>query len=243
MDPKPLDDPARLRRRKRRKIALGLLLVGTLAFASYFHRPLFRSNLGVVDEGLVYRSAQPVGDILGLIREHKLGSIVNLRGGKDVDRWYVAEVEATQKAGVEFYDLPMSAVRRPTRHDLLVLIDMLDRCKYPLLIHCKSGSDRTGLAAGLYRMYRKGESPEQAENAFSLAHGHVPLLGPERLHEPFDEYAAWLAEHHLVHTPERLVGWIKLDYRAEDPLSPIEAVRTGARVRRQAALPRESAVQ
>ena len=61
--------------------------------------------------------------------------------------------------GLEFYDLPMSACRRPTRRELLVLLDLFEHCRYPLLIHCKSGSDRTGLASALYLMSRRGEPP------------------------------------------------------------------------------------
>ncbi len=234
MEPQTAHDARGRLRSIRRRIVLGIALVGGIAFAIYFHRPLFRGNLGVVDEGVLYRSAQPKGDVLGLIRAHKLGSIVNLRGGKDDDSWYADEVKATREAGIEFYDLPMSPVRRPTRRELLVLLDLFEHCQYPLLIHCKSGSDRTGLATGLYLMARKGVPPDRAEEAFSLAHGHVPLLGPERLHEPFDEYAAWLADRHLSHTPERLVDWVKHDYRADDPLIAIDPVRPGPRVRRQA---------
>jgi protein tyrosine phosphatase (PTP) superfamily phosphohydrolase (DUF442 family) len=234
VNPRIDQDAGRRRRSIRRGVALTVLLVGMSAFAAYFHRPLFRGNLGVVDEGVLYRSAQPKGELLAMIREHKLGSIVNLRGGKDSDSWYTAEVEATRKAGVEFYDLPMSAVRRPSRRELLVLLDMLDRCKYPLLIHCKSGSDRTGLATGLYLMYRKGEPPERASGAFSLAYGHVPLLGPERLHEPFNEYAVWLASQHFDHTPERLVDWVRHEYRADDPLVAIDPVHSGPRPPHQA---------
>ena len=37
-----------------------------------------------------------------------------------------------------FFDLPLSATTRPGRSDLLRLIDVLDRCPYPLLIHCKA---------------------------------------------------------------------------------------------------------
>lgn len=237
----PEPDPAlaarRARRRRRIRIRLAVLMVGGLAFSAYFHRPLFRGNLGIVDDGLVYRSAQPTGNVIGMIRDRKLASIVNLRGGGEADPWYVAEVEATRDAGVDFYDLPMSAVRRPSRRELLVLIDMLSHCKYPLLIHCKSGSDRTGLLAGLYLMLRKGVPPDRAESAFSLAHGHVPLLGPERLHEPFDEYAAWLATTGASHTPDRLIDWVSHHYRSGDPLVAIDPVRPGPRVRRQAARP------
>ena len=102
------------------------------------------------------------------------------------------EIKSSRENGVAYYDLPLSATRRPTRRELLQLIDLLDRCSYPLLIHCKSGADRTGLASALYRMVRRGEPPESALASFSIEFGHIPFFGTEHLHEPLQEYAAWL---------------------------------------------------
>jgi hypothetical protein len=137
----------------------------------------------------------------------------------------------------------MSATKRPTRRELLTLLDLFGRCKYPLLIHCKSGADRTGLASGLYLMSRRGVEPARAESAFSLSHAHIPVFGPEHLHEPFREYAAWLRTKGLDHTPDRLLDWVRNEYRADDPLVAIEPVRPGPRVRRQASRAAEPATR
>ena len=111
----------------------------------------------------------------------------------------------------------MSATKRPKRSDLLRLIDVMNRCEYPLLIHCKSGADRTGLATTIYRMVVLKEPPEKALAAFTIYHSHVPIFGPERLHEPIDEYAAWLTNHGLPHTPERFRNWVLNTYESDDP--------------------------
>ncbi len=93
---------------------------------------------------------------------------MNLRGGSEADPWYAAEVRATTRRGIDFYDVPISPVRRPRAASCLILLDLLGRCRYPLLIHCKSGSDRTGLLSGLYLMDRLGQPPDLALGAFSL---------------------------------------------------------------------------
>jgi hypothetical protein len=196
-----------------------------------FRNPWFFGNFGVVEENRVYRSAQPEIELRRLITEHHLASVLNLRGGSLDDAWYRGEVSATREHGIAFYDLPMSATRRPLRRELLILLDLFDHCPYPLLIHCKSGSDRTGLATALYLMSRKGEPPESAERAFSLEFGHVPIFGPEHLHEPMQEYRAWLAKRGEPHTPARFRSWVESCYIAEDAGrgGPVPTLQPGPR--------------
>ena len=217
-----------LKNRRRRRFLRALLAAVVLAVVT-FRNPLFRGNYGVVDPQRVYRSAQPVAELRRRIADDHLASILNLRGGATTDPFYAAEVRATQEGGVDFYDLPLSAIRRPQRRELLLLLDLFDRCRYPLLIHCKSGSDRTGLAAALYLMSRRDEPPEKALRAFSLFYGHVPLLGPEHLHEPFLEYAAWLKAQHQAHTPARFRWWVREVYRAEDREGDVPPLQPGPR--------------
>ena len=193
--------------------------------------PLFEGNLGVVDPGRVIRSAQPTSQLGQWVSDFHLKSILNLRGGSPADWWYEAEVRAAQENGLSFYDLPLSATRRPGRIELLRLIDILQQCPYPLLIHCKSGADRTGLASALYLMLGRGEKPEQAGRAFSIEFGHVPLGGTQHLHEPLDEYARWLEANGLPHTPERFRDWVKNDYQSADPPSDPPLYATGPRPR------------
>jgi protein tyrosine phosphatase (PTP) superfamily phosphohydrolase (DUF442 family) len=210
-------------------IGVGLLLA---ILGWEFRRPWFYGNLGVVDAGRVIRSAQPTTQLPEWIREHRLQSILNLRGGSPSDWWYAAEVKAAEASGLAFYDFPLSATRRPKRSELLVLIDLLESCRYPLLIHCKSGADRTGLASALYLMVQRGQPPEQAERAFSLEYGHVPFAGPEHLHEPLEEYAAWLKGRRLSHSPERFHDWVKSEYRSVDRSDVPPPLHPGPRTRR-----------
>jgi protein tyrosine phosphatase (PTP) superfamily phosphohydrolase (DUF442 family) len=199
-----------------------------------FRRPWFHGNLGVVEPGRVIRSAQPTSQLGPWLRDYRISSILNLRGGSPADWWYDAEVRSAREAAIAYYDWPLSATRRPTRRELLVLIDLLERCEYPLLIHCKSGADRTGLASALYLMVCRGVPPERALRAFSVEYGHIPLFGTEHLHEPLNEYAAWLKASRLPHTPERFRAWVKNNYRAEILAADPPPLRPGPRARRSA---------
>jgi hypothetical protein len=196
-----------------------------------FRRPWFQANVGIVEPNRVFRSAQPSSQLEAWIRDYQVKSILNLRGGSSADWWYDAETRTALAHGVSFYDLPLAATRRPTRRDLLLLIDVLMRCPYPLWIHCKSGADRTGLASALYLMMQRAQPPERAERAFSLEYGHIPYFGTEHLHEPLDEYAGWLKDRKLAHSPDRFRSWVLNDYRAPDAHVEPRALRPGPRER------------
>lgn len=219
--------PRRLRVRLLR-IAIALAAFSVAAVAAF---PTFflRNNFAEVDPGRVYRSAQPRGDLDRLIIERRYGSILNLRGGSWIDPWYRAEVHAARRHSVDFYDMHMLATRRPSRRELLTLLDLFGRCRYPLLIHCKSGSDRTGLASALYLLAAGKATPSTALDAFSIRHGHVPFGGTERLHEPFREYASWLESSGLDHSPARLRDWVAHHYRSDEPEVAVPPLRPGPR--------------
>lgn len=217
---------------RRRAVRWAAAAVVVVAMASgAFHRFLFLGNFRVVEDGRLFRSAQPHGATAAqLIESYRPASILNLRGGSPRDPWYAAEVRAAAEGHVDFYDYPLSAVRRPSRRDLLTLLDVLESCRYPLLVHCKSGSDRTGLAVALYLLARRGVAPRDAESGgFSIWCGHVPLFGPEHLHEPIAEYDAWLAARGLAHSPERFRSWIEREYRDDEPSRPTSPLRPGPR--------------
>jgi protein tyrosine phosphatase (PTP) superfamily phosphohydrolase (DUF442 family) len=217
------------RRRRVLRVAAVTVLAAAVTLAGTFRNSLFHGNFGVVDRGRVYRSAQPEDNLNRLVRERRIASILNLRGGSPDDSFYANEVAVAKSQGIDFYDFPMSATQRPSRRELLVLLDLFGRCRYPLLIHCKSGSDRTGLASALYLMDRAGVAPRDALGSFSLYYGHVPLLGTRRLHEPFDEYDAWLKARNLEHTPDRLRSWVERDYRSDDSAAGILPLPEGPR--------------
>ncbi len=204
--------PRRLRRWAWFATAAVALFLGALAV-----RPYVTLNFGVIAPGRAYRSSTPGGWTAGVIADYKLGSILNLRGGEASQSWYVREVQGARESGVDFYDLPLSGVRRPTRRELLLLIDVLAAARPPVLIHCRAGADRTGLATVVYNLTILGLPPEEAMAGFTILHGHFPILGTQRLHEPIDEYAAWLKSENLPHAPERFRRWVLRDYRADDP--------------------------
>ena len=150
-------------------------------------------NIDVVDPGAVYRSGQLSGERLTqLITERKIRTVINLRGPNAGRPWYDEEARATQALGVTQIDLPMSATREPDPALLDRLVTTLKTAQKPFLIHCESGSDRTGLATALYRLESLKEAPDVAGKSLSFYWGHFPWLGSPTvaMDRTFESYVA-----------------------------------------------------
>lgn len=118
------------------------------------------TNLREIAPG-VYRSNQPSPARLAAMRKLGLRTILNLRGQAGQSFW-LFEREAAAAQGIVMIDLAMSAKRAPVPATLLAMLDLFGRMEKPVLIHCKSGADRTGLAAALYLIDVEGRTVAKA---------------------------------------------------------------------------------
>ena len=82
----------------------------------------------------------------------------------------------SQALGVAHYDYALSAHRFVTRQQIGEVLGIVRDAPRPLLVHCKSGADRTGLVSALYRFAGEGMSAIQADRELSLVYGHFPYL-------------------------------------------------------------------
>ena len=137
----------------------------------------YQGNLHAVSEGVLYRSAQPSKtEIDAVVQRYGIKSVLNLRGAHAGQRWYDDEAAESAKLGLIHYDYPLSAKRFVTGQQIAQLLDIVRHAPKPLLIHCRSGADRTGLLAALYRYADTGASPAEADQELSLVYGHFPYL-------------------------------------------------------------------
>jgi protein tyrosine/serine phosphatase len=172
MDRPPRTHPRRIARLLAAGVALTLLGVGLWA-------GLLRlsGNVHEVDPGRVYRSAQLSPAHLGrLIAEKHLRAVINLRGHSDAP-WYVAESTVTAVAGVQHFDISLSARMEPDSARLDSLRMLLRTTPTPFLIHCEAGADRSGLASALYALDEMGQTPAQADRQLTWRDLHFPWVG------------------------------------------------------------------
>jgi uncharacterized protein (TIGR01244 family) len=126
--------------------------------------------------GQFYRSAQLSGQRLGEeIDRYGIKTVVNLRGENVGKGWYDDEVAATAEHGARHVDFRMSARRDLTPAQTQELLALLDTAEQPVLVHCMSGADRTGLASVIFLQQVAGVDEEEAEWQLSPLYGHINL--------------------------------------------------------------------
>lgn len=182
-----------------RGLKLAALTAGAavVAFGIYFLAIQATGNFYAVVPGELYRSNQPTASqIAAYARRYGIKTIVNLRGSAEDAVWYRDEVATAKAYGVRHIDFRMSARRQLTLDESQKLVSLLREAPKPILIHCKSGADRTGLAAAIYLHQIANVDDDTAEMQLSIRFGHlsIPYLSPayamdenwENLEEAFD---------------------------------------------------------
>jgi protein tyrosine phosphatase (PTP) superfamily phosphohydrolase (DUF442 family) len=161
---------------------LVLLLVAVVSGIG-FRYCLIQSNgnLHTVESGLVYRSAQlSEEEFTRQVKKLGIRSVINLRGENLGADWYEAEVKAAKSLGVAFINYRMSAQVVLTVEQMKELALVMKGAPKPLLIHCRAGADRTGLAAALYCL-EEGMLPGFVQLQLSPCFGHFPFLYSESI--------------------------------------------------------------
>lgn len=183
-----------------------LIAVGTAAWRGA--DCVLGANEGTIAPGEAYRSAQLGGAALReLIHELGVRSVVNLRGENDT-AWYRDEVAACRAAGVAHYDVRLSARELPDPGEALKLVEVLCAAPRPLLLHCKSGADRTGLAASVFLIECKGMAPDRARRVgLTPWHGHLPVGATAAMDR-------FLALYRNTARGASLDDWLRDDYPA-----------------------------
>jgi hypothetical protein len=116
----------------------------------------------------------------------------------------------------------MSAGRLPSPQAIRRLIEVLDRSEYPLLLHCRRGADRTGLASAVLLLLQTDFSLAQARFQLGLRYGHLALGRPAELDRFFGLYVSWLQGQNQEHCPERFRLWATHEYTAGESFGRLE---------------------
>ena len=157
--------------------------------ASYFIYMEEQGNFHAITPGEAYRSAQLDRDELEYyIPKYHIKSILNLAGKKSSDQHYRDEIEVCRQLHIAHYDLRLAADRKPSRVKIERLIAILKTAPRPVMVHCKAGADRTGLAAAIWKVIVDQEPRSRAKKQLSIRFGHIPIGPTTAMDRFFDEW-------------------------------------------------------
>ena len=119
-----------------------------------------------VAEGF-YRGGQPRRQGYEYLKQLGVKTVINLRAENQ-------EAEEVKSLGLHYVHIPMSPWERVPESKIQMFFYVLrDRDSYPVFVHCKYGTDRTGFMVGLYRVAFQGWSADRAYEE-ARAHGMWP---------------------------------------------------------------------
>lgn len=117
------------------------------------------------------RANQPSPRQLAGWKARGIRTVINLRGARD-EAYYALEKDACARLGLTLIDAPLDSRDAPSPDRIHRARHLFETIEYPALIHCKSGADRAGLMAVLYRHFRLGEPISQAMAQLSKKYLH-----------------------------------------------------------------------
>jgi protein tyrosine phosphatase (PTP) superfamily phosphohydrolase (DUF442 family) len=140
-------------------VAVALILLSATASAQdgtgYAELPRFKQ----VSERL-YRGAQPRDGGLSRLRDIGINTVINLRGTSARTRAQETEAHAL---GLNYFNVALPNWGRPQDARVRRILEIIAAPENGrVFIHCRTGVDRTGMIAAIYRMTHDGWSANDA---------------------------------------------------------------------------------
>jgi protein tyrosine/serine phosphatase len=185
---------------KRRRRLITALLTFAIFMSALWAIGLFGGNVHAVVPGEIYRSAQLTGrnytaitagwighDFDTVVKSDHIRTVLNLRGGSNANDYYRDEVAECNRLGIAHVDIPLSATHLPPPDKMRLLLDTFDHARYPLLLHCQGGSDRSGLVSALYlNLYKQTPLDQALQQQLTWRYGHFSFSKTR----PMDQFFA-----------------------------------------------------
>ena len=166
-------------------------------------------NWAEVIPGKLFRSNHPTpARLRAAARRFGLRTLINLRGHRECGSDALSRDTAV-RLGLVHIDMAFESRGAPHRDRILRFAEIYRELQTPALMHCKSGADRAGLAAGLAILF-EGGSAAQALAQLSWRFGHFSRSRTGILDAFFLHYAA-VAEGRVP-----FLSWVETEYDEAD---------------------------
>jgi uncharacterized protein (TIGR01244 family) len=172
----------------------------TTYFTSFAANFIFKNNLHEIVPGRFFRSGQMnPADLTQTMKEHNIKTVIDLRlavDDSDAEQG-ISEKQVVENAGGQYSHIPFSSARADQKEQIEKLLDTFEEAQTPILVHCSSGTHRSGIASALWLLEKEGKSVETAEDQISIRYGFFQFerdlkaffQGKPTLDEVLREYA------------------------------------------------------
>ena len=165
--------------------------------------------------GGMYRENQPSPKRIALLAEEGIKTILNLRA-ESPKGFYLLEEEACQQHGIKLVNFRVYSRDVHTREKIRAAKALFPTLEYPVMMHCKSGADRTGFMGVLYRHFHMGDSIEQAMEQLSFKYLHIKEGKTGMLDFFFHDYLKYAAQEKENGRDAEFIDWVETVYEPAD---------------------------
>ncbi len=163
------------------------------------------ANTAEVVPGKLWRGNHPTpARLRRLVQRLGLRTVINLRGHRRCGSDALSRAEAA-RLGLVHIDMAFESRGAPHRERILRFYEIWRSIETPAFMHCKSGADRAGLAAGLVHLFDGGTSA-QALAELTWRRGHFSR-SPTGILDAFFYLYATQAEGRLP-----FLDWVRNEY-------------------------------
>jgi uncharacterized protein (TIGR01244 family) len=156
-----------------------------------------------------WRSSQPAPHQISRLARQGIKTIINLRGERDCGSFRLQQA-ACARYGIALEELVLKSRAAPVPAQIHEADALFGRIRHPVLMHCKSGADRAGLASVLYQVLREGVPVEEAVKQLHARFGHFRTADTGILDFFFERYV----EHNRAR-PTPFLEWVDTIYDPE----------------------------
>jgi protein tyrosine phosphatase (PTP) superfamily phosphohydrolase (DUF442 family) len=156
------------------------LLTETTALTSFVPNLIFNHNFHEVVPGELYRSAEMPQDDLGdIINKYNIQTVIDVRkglGGRYPEDGHPSEEQFLNSNGVKYLHAGLTGNRLPYFFEIERLLNAFNEAKPPILVHCTSGTHRSGVASTVWLSeFSKSSNPDLIAKQLSVEYGFFSL--------------------------------------------------------------------